>query len=97
MSISLTFHCGGCDATAPGTDRIRQRFEGTQGNWGFGHHVETKASDLAPEGWVAFDLIGATYCPKCADDIWPPSSEERATGGKSLLRVFVASEGDSSV
>lgn len=68
--ITVTFHCGGCDAKAEGTRPIRQRFEGIAGKpWGFGTYVTDNIEDVAPEGWIVFDLIGCTYCPACADEI----------------------------
>ena len=70
--ITVTFHCGGCSAKAEGTSNVKQTFHGITGRpHGFGSYVEEKPSTKAPEGWVAFDIIGATYCPKCAEEIWP--------------------------
>lgn len=70
MSISVTFHCNGCDAVAGGKSRIRQHFESLYGG-GLGVLRVDSVKDVCPDGWVAFDMIGATYCPKCAAEIWP--------------------------
>lgn len=77
--ITVTFHCGGCDNTAKGTSHIRQEFKGLSGRGhGFGSYHEERASTKAPDGWVAFDSIGATYCPKCADELWPDAEAGEA-------------------
>lgn len=80
MSVSVKFHCNGCDAVDEGTDRIRQRFESLYGG-GFGVYKVDSVQSVCPDGWVAFDMIGATYCPKCAAEIWPaeqPAAEAEA-------------------
>ena len=75
MSISFLYRCDGCnnEATAGHVRRVFKSFSGR--NHGFGvHHVDADPVRDAPDGWVAFDLIGATYCPDCAAEIWPESA-----------------------
>ena len=68
--IKMTAHCGGCDATTP-AGQVRQVFRSFSGrSYGLGNYHEAIEWDL-PDGWVKFDLIGCTYCPSCAAEIWP--------------------------
>lgn len=69
MSVLVTYECDGCDAKAAA--RLRSEFVSVSGrNYGFGKHVEDKASDVAPEGWVPFDpYTGCCYCPTCWQSI----------------------------
>lgn len=72
MGVRVTFHCGGCDAVADGTRALQQRFVSFSGRGhGFGSYEYDTARDVVPSGWVAYDMIGATYCPKCAEELWP--------------------------
>lgn len=81
--ITLTFHCGGCDATAPGTRHLTRHFRSLNGQgWGFGTYEYEDARAVCPEGWIAYDLIGATYCPKCTAEIFPE-------GGNGEIRVEI--------
>lgn len=76
MVVRVTFHCGGCDAVAEGTKALQQRFVSLNGRgFGIGHYAYETALDAVPLGWVAYDTIGATYCPKCADELWPAQPE----------------------
>ena len=70
--IRFVYYCGGCDAKAE-SGHVQQRFQSFSGRaYGFGrHHIIADPIADAPDGWVAFDLIGATYCPDCAAEIWP--------------------------
>jgi hypothetical protein len=77
---TVTFHCGGCDAVAPGTRHIQQHFRGFNGKgYGFGKYEVESVLKVVPDGWVAFDLIGATYCPKCAAEIFPEGGDGKIT------------------
>ncbi len=79
MSVELTFafRCGGCSASEDVTKPLRQKFVSVSGrSWGLGTYQLEWPELPTPEGWVGFDLIGATYCPKCAEEIWPKDSEE---------------------
>ena len=70
--IRFVYYCGGCDAKAEAGHVYRQ-FESISGrDYGFGtYRVIADPVMDTPDGWVAFDLIGATYCPDCAAEIWP--------------------------
>jgi hypothetical protein len=71
--ITVTFHCGGCDAVAPAIRPIYRNFEGITGKpYGFGKYVWETPEQIKPEGWTAADLIGATYCPKCTKELETP-------------------------
>ncbi len=62
MSVTVRFSCGGCDATAEGTNRLRLACGSMRGTIMPANTVE----DVTPEGWVAFDpYTGACYCPRC--------------------------------
>lgn len=51
MSVTVTFQCGGCFAKAEGTTFLQR---------------EQHASEVAPEGWIAFDpYTGCCYCQDC--------------------------------
>jgi hypothetical protein len=81
MGVRVILSCGGCDATAEGTQPIRRRFHGTHGDWGLGRYLTDPITDAAPEGWVMFDpYTQATYCPDCwaqiDPDNVPDSSQE---------------------
>lgn len=78
MSVRVTFHCGGCDAVAPGTKPLYREFRGSCGTWGVGHYHVPSPEDVCPEGWIAYDLIGATYCPKCWAEIEATIETSRA-------------------
>ncbi len=79
--IIVTFHCGGCEAKTQGTEPIRRKFHSMFNigghNAGLGQYKWETPADVVPEGWVASDQIGCTYCPTCADDIWPERVEAR--------------------
>ena len=68
--IKFVYYCGGCDAKAE-SGHVRQTFRSFSGrDYGFGqYHVIADPEKDAPEGWIAFDLIGATYCPTCAESL----------------------------
>lgn len=68
MSVTVTFHCGGCDAVAVGTDSLRREFRSFSGqSHGFGSVVPSNTvEDVTPPGWCAYDpWTYATYCPDC--------------------------------
>lgn len=77
MSVSITYHCGGCDAVETVTG-LRQRWEVVLPA---AIHVGGVAFDrcrviiptiesAAPEGWVPFDPhTGVCYCPICWAEI----------------------------
>lgn len=71
MSVTVTFSCGGCDATAQGTAPLRCRFISFSGqDHGFGQYHTDRPQDVAPEGWMPFDpYTQATYCPACWREI----------------------------
>ena len=71
MSVKVIFECGGCGATAEGTDRLRRHFRSFSGrSWGLGSTHDDAAASVVPEGWIAFDpWTYATYCPKCWAEI----------------------------
>lgn len=78
--VTVLFRCDGCEAQAPGTDRITQEFRSFSGrSWGFGKYHTASVLSVCPEGWIAFDLIGATYCPKCAAEIFPEGGDGKIT------------------
>lgn len=65
MSVKVTFECDGCFAEAGEPVSVKRRFESFSGR-GHGFGVEEKVSDLAPDGWIAFDpFTSCTYCPDC--------------------------------
>ena len=69
--IRVVFSCGGCDAEAFGTAPLTRRFESVSGrDHGIGRYVPANTvQDVTPPGWVAYDMIGATYCPTCWTEI----------------------------
>lgn len=72
MSVRVLFSCGGCDATAKGTDTLRVEFQSFAGrSHGFGSVVRSNTvEDVTPDGWIAYDpYTFATYCPKCWKEI----------------------------
>ena len=72
MSVRVLFECGGCDAKAEGTDRLKREFRSFSGRrCGVGGSVDVNSiDDVTPKGWVAFDpYTYATYCPDCWADI----------------------------
>lgn len=65
MSVFIYFACDGCDAETKPV-RAESEFRSFSGkSYGLGRRLEPSLSSLAPEGWVAYDLIGCTYCPSC--------------------------------
>jgi hypothetical protein len=80
MSVEVVFSCGGCDATAKGTEPIKKEFRSFSGrNYGLGgYRITPSVEDVAPEGWIAFDPFTlCTYCPACWAEICQ-AQEERA-------------------
>ena len=70
MTIKTIFECGGCFKKEEG--KIPQsRFVSLSGkSWGFGSYHQDSFSDVAPEGWIAFDpYTQCTYCPECWGEI----------------------------
>lgn len=80
MSVTALYECGGCDATARA--RLTSQFVSVSGRpYGFGSRVEQKASEAAPEGWIAFDpYTGCCYCPACWLSIQDGSVPSAGTG-----------------
>lgn len=71
--ITMTAHCGGCEATTD-AGKVVQRFNSFDGTGhGLGRH-SVEIEWTLPADWVRFDLIGCTYCPQCAAEIWPKES-----------------------
>ena len=72
MGVTVEFSCGGCNATAKGTDRLKLHFVSVSGrSYGFGSpRPENTIEDVTPEGWIAYDpYTYMTYCPTCWDSI----------------------------
>jgi hypothetical protein len=70
VSVTVTFACGGCEATATAPEQaVRREFVSLSGrDHGVGGYVVTPIliESAAPEGWVAFDpFTQCTYCPVC--------------------------------
>lgn len=68
MSVTVTFHCGGCDAKVEGTKPLRREFRSFSGRgYGFGASMPSNTvEDVCPEGWMAYDpYTYCTYCPEC--------------------------------
>ena len=64
--ITVTFHCGGCSATAQGTKPLDRKFLSLNGRgYGFGRHQYDTALDAIPEGWLYPCIVGCAYCPDC--------------------------------
>lgn len=83
MGVRVIFECGGCDAKAEGTDRLRQEFRSVSGrSYGFGRAIPANTvEDVTPEGWIAYDpWTYCTYCPECFDSIANPEKEEARDG-----------------
>lgn len=72
MGIRMIYRCDGCDEEDLGSG-IRRVFNSFSGRgYGFGtYQVLSDPQDLAPQGWIAFDSVGATYCPSCAEELFP--------------------------
>ena len=69
MSVEVTFKCDGCDNKSNAI-RLDSKFIGINGkSYGFGTRQYEQPKDKAPEGWIAYDLIGCTYCPTCAENL----------------------------
>ncbi len=69
--ITVKFHCSGCNAVADGKEPLRNTFVSICGRaYGLGSYHEDRASEVAPDGWIAFDpYTQVTYCPDCWADI----------------------------
>ena len=78
MSVTVYFHCGGCNKCETGTRSLRRRFVGISGKpYGFGHYECETPQDVAPDGWVAFDpYTGCCYCPDCWSEINETSDDD---------------------
>ena len=75
MSVHVVFTCNGCGASAK-SRFLEQKFISITGkSHGIGSYHHEKVLDVVPEGWVAWDMIGSSYCPKCAAEIWPEQVE----------------------
>ena len=81
MPVTVKFSCNGCFTEADGTTFLRRRFITASGKrWGWGKYKTDSVEDVVPEGWVAFDSIGASYCPECWAEIEAPETDETALG-----------------
>jgi len=75
MTVHVEFRCGGCEATAWGTDWLRWEFRSFGGrSHGVGNVIASNTvEDVCPEGWVACDpYTHACYCPECWVSIMAP-------------------------
>ena len=96
MSVQVTFHCGGCDATAEGTAPLRVEFVSFSGRGhGFGQvRPRNTVEDVTPKGWVAYDpYTYCTYCPTCWTEIQCPvlassGLAQQREGDPELLRTL---------
>jgi len=85
MSVHAIYECDGCFTTTQAT--LRSEFVSVSGrSYGFGSRVEQKASQVAPDGWIAFDpYTGCCYCPTCWLGITAEQRHERGSRqGKDL-------------
>ena len=66
MGVRMTFECDGCGEST--SINVRREFHAFNGAaYGFGyHHVNSDPSAIAPPGWIAYCVVGCTYCPDCA-------------------------------
>ncbi len=86
MSVFVQFHCDECFAKSEHV-RVTDKFVGISGrSHGFGSRVEQKVSDVAPEGWITFDLIGCTYCPECAGSLRQNPGNKKAPEGAEVSK-----------
>lgn len=68
--ITVTFHCGGCSATAHGSKPLERHFESLTGRaYGLGSYRYDNALVAVPEGWLYPCPAGAAYCPECRKDV----------------------------
>lgn len=68
MPITLTFSCGGCEATAAGTAPLycAANVVGRSHGMDRVRFTVDHPQKCAPEGWVAYDpYTSCTYCPGC--------------------------------
>ena len=67
--IKIIFNCGGCDAIEDAW--LKRTFTSITGRrYGIGSYHYDTPQEVAPEGWIAFDLYtGCTYCPSCWAEI----------------------------
>jgi hypothetical protein len=66
MTVRIHLTCNGCfaETTTEPLKRIFHSFNGL--GHGFGRYEEpTVDKAVDPTDWVAFDIIGCTYCPEC--------------------------------
>jgi len=77
MSITVNFECSGCWDKSPGTKPLGRKFVSITGrSYGFGSYQYDTIDDVIPEGWISYDIVGCTYCPKCASELYPTQKEE---------------------
>ena len=83
MSVTLTFSCSGCGATAEGTRPMRKEY-----GWGTARWQESPDA-LAPKGWVAADpYTYCCYCPKCWAEIVAGHPAVNAAGPEERMQRF---------
>ncbi len=77
MSIRFLYRCDGCNNEAV-SGHVSRTFESFSGrDHGFGvHRVEANPERDAPDGWIAFCILGCTYCPDCAKELQTSSGEQ---------------------
>lgn len=83
MPVKVLFECGGCDAKAEGTDRLRREFVSITGRgYGFGSaRPANTIEDVTPAGWVAYDpWTYCTYCPACYAEVCGDAAKEADHG-----------------
>ena len=77
--ITVTFHCSGCSATAPGKRPLERHFTSISGRaYGLGSYQDDRPADVAPDGWIAHDpYTQVTYCPDCWAEITGTLKEKK--------------------
>ena len=83
MSVRVIFECDGCPSKTEA--RLKSEFVSISGrSYGLGRRIEQKASELAPDGWIAFDpYTGCCYCPTCWQSIMEPEDVAKAFEGEA--------------
>lgn len=75
MSVKVIYECDGCEIKSE-LIRLGRQFKGVCGRtYGFGRYAYDQPQDKAPEGWIAYDLIGCCYCPECTNELFPEESK----------------------
>ena len=69
MSIQTKFVCNGCFNEEQGGILKREFISANGKGYGFGQYNYQTALDVAPEGWLPYCIVGATYCPECVKEL----------------------------